>query len=241
MGKKGSVFIAMGLLLLSAALLLTLYNIWDSHRAGAAAQQTVAFLKTMLSPPEGSAQENTFPATSPQETSPEAFTEALCASEPELSTTTPEAVEEEDGTDPDEPPLPFQQREMPTTELNGYNYIGVLEVPSLELTLPVMEQWDYDRLKLSPCRFSGNVYEDDLVICGHNYSQHFGPLKYVPLGTEIHFTDAEGTLFLYCVSSFETVGPNDVERMITGDWDLTLFTCNTNGQTRCAIRCDRIE
>ena len=226
MGKKGSFFIATGLLLLSAALLLTLYNIWDSHRAGAAAQEAASSLKSMISAPEESAVE--------------AHTKPSAASEPELPTET-EATEEEIQTEPEEPPLPFQQREMPTMELNGYDYIGVLEAPSLELTLPVMEQWDYDRLKISPCRFSGNVYEDDLVICGHNYSQHFGPRKYVPVGTEIRFTDAEGKLFRYAVSSFETLGPNDVERMITGDWDLTLFTCNTNGQTRCVIRCDRIE
>ena len=28
-----------------------------------------------------------------------------------------------------------------------------------------------------------------------------------------------------------------VEEMITGDWDLTLFTCSTDGSTRCDIRC----
>ena len=232
MGKKGSFFIATGLLLLSAALLLTLYNIWDSHRAGAAAQQAVSSLKTLISPLEKSTQEE-----SPRL----AYTEVFSVSESEPSAQTTEAAEEEVQTAPEETTLPFRQREMPTMELNGYDYIGVLEAPSLELTLPVMEQWDYERLKISPCRFAGNVYEDNLVICAHNYSQHFGPLKYVPLGTEIRFTDAEGNLFRYAVSSFDTVGPNDVERMITGDWDLTLFTCNTSGQTRCAIRCDRIE
>jgi len=138
-------------------------------------------------------------------------------------------------------PDPLGEREMPTVTLNGYRYIGVLDVKSLELSLPVMEDWDYDRLKVSPCRFAGNVYEDDLVICAHNYPQHFTKLKYAPLGTEIKFTDAEGTEFLYAVSSVETIGPNDVEGMIYGDWDLTLFTCNTSGQTRCAIRCDRIN
>lgn len=138
-------------------------------------------------------------------------------------------------------PDPLGEREMPTITLNGYRYIGVLDVKSLDLSLPVMEDWDYDRLKVSPCRFAGNVYENDLVICAHNYPQHFTKLKYAPLGTEIKFTDAEGTEFLYAISSVETIGPNDVEGMIHGDWDLTLFTCNTNGQTRCAIRCDRIN
>ncbi len=138
-------------------------------------------------------------------------------------------------------PDPLGEREMPTVTLGGYRYIGVLDVKSLDLSLPVMEDWDYDRLKVSPCRFAGNLYQDNLVICAHNYPQHFTPLKYAPLGTEVKFTDAEGTEFLYAISSVETIGPNDVEGMVNGDWDLTLFTCNTNGQTRCAIRCDRIN
>ena len=198
------------------------YNIWDSHRAGEAAQEAAASLKSML-PSETRLE----PTEEPENPSGE-------TEEPELEQTQPEQEEFQ-------LPLFPQQREMPTMELNGYDYIGVLEVDSLELSLPVMEQWDYDRLKISPCRFTGNLYEDNLVICGHNYSQHFGPLKYLPLGTEVRFTDAEGNVFRYAVSSFDTLGPNDVERMISGDWDLTLFTCNTSGQTRCAIRCDRIE
>ena len=220
MGKKGTFFITIGLLLLAAALLLTVYNVWDSHRAGAAAQEAVQSLKTML--------------PSPGETAPEP-TEETSAQE----TTAP--TEEAAPLEQTLPPAPLLEGEMPTVELNGYDYIGVLEVASLELSLPVMDQWDYERLKISPCRFAGNVYEDNLVICGHNYSQHFQPLKYVPVGTQVQFTDAVGNVFRYAVSSFDTVGPNDVERMISGDWDLTLFTCNVSGQTRCAIRCDRIE
>ena len=26
-----------------------------------------------------------------------------------------------------------------------------------------------------------------------------------------------------------------------GSWDLTLFTCYVGGQTRCAVRCVRVE
>ena len=212
MKKKGSVFIAMGLLLLAAALLLTLYNLWDGHRADVAAQAAVSSLKTMLSDIRMEPTEPE-PSEAPTEVQEQAPTEAQ-----EQAPAAEEAPEETAA------PLPalLREREMPTLELEGYNYIGVLEVPDLELSLPVMEQWDYDRLKISPCRFAGN-------------------LKTVPLGTEIRFTDAEGTVFTYAVASFDTVGPNDVERMIHGDWDLTLFTCNTNGQTRCAIRCDRIQ
>lgn len=239
MRKKGSFLIAMGLLLLAAALLLTCYNIWDASRADRAAQSALQELRTLI--PSGDAA-SAAPAQPQGEPAP------LFGEEDATETGAPEEIQEEtqeevdeeaQETQPDAPTLPpyLEHREMPTVMLNGYAYIGVLEVPSMELSLPVMEQWDYDRLNISPCRFSGNVYDGDLVICAHNYPHHFGPLKYAPLGTQIKFTDAEGTVFYYEVVSVDTVGPNDVEGMVTGDWDLTLFTCNTSGQTRCAVRC----
>ena len=37
--------------------------------------------------------------------------------------------------------------------------------------------------------------------------------------------------------------PTQIEKMITAtdenDWDLTLFTCTTGGNARCAVRCVR--
>lgn len=230
MRKKGAVLIAMGLLLLAAALLLTVYNIWDGHRADQAARQTYQALSALIAPGEG---EN--PAA-PQP-APQAPT-----GEPQ-PTGEPEPTQEPEPTGEPEPTQPsfYAHREMPTLELNGYRYIGTLEVEDMELSLPVMEEWDYDRLRISPCRFAGNVYDDDLVICAHNYPNHFAPLKFAPLGTQVKFTDAEGAAFCYAVTSIDTVGPNDVETMLHGDWDLTLFTCNTNGQTRCAIRCQRVQ
>lgn len=286
MRKKGSILIAIGLLLLAAALLLTLYNIWDAHRADVAAQTAVQALKEMIptlrTAPEQERQPGSPEAVLPDsreeteediqreaegETGMKSKREALMKStepsrgnsEREILKSPPEKApeqsqaeprtESEDGAKEATKRLTInhffaeipQDREMPTKLLNGYRYIGVLDVDSLELSLPVMDRWDYERLKVSPCRFAGNVYQDNLVICAHNYAHHFTPLKYVPIGTEVKFTDMEGNTFRYAVSSFETIGPNDVEGMVNGDWDLTLFTCNTSGQTRCAIRCDRIH
>ncbi len=230
MRKKGAILIAMGLLLLAAALLLTVYNIWDGHRADQAAQQTYQALNALIAAGEGET------PTAPQ-AAPQAPTGAP------QPTGEPEPTQEPEPTGEPEPTQPsfYAHREMPTLELNGYRYIGTLEVEDMELSLPVMEEWDYDRLRISPCRFAGNVYDDDLVICAHNYPNHFAPLKFAPLGTQVKFTDAQGTEFCYAVTSIDTVGPNDVETMLHGDWDLTLFTCNTNGQTRCAIRCQRVQ
>ena len=136
--------------------------------------------------------------------------------------------------------LPMESyRAMPAVELDGNLYIGTLEVPALDLTLPVMAKWDYNKLKISPCCYYGSYYEDNLVIAGHNYARHFSPLKWLPEGSEINFTDVLGNTYHYTIGWVETLSPDATEQMITGDWDLTLFTCTTGGGARCTIRCIR--
>lgn len=131
------------------------------------------------------------------------------------------------------------EMEMPVLEVDGYNYIGTVDIPALGLSLPVMSEWSYPNLRLSPCRFSGSAYLDDLIIAAHNYSQHFGGLKNLCVGDNVAFTDAEGNVFRYTVSELETVGGNDLEALESSDWDLTLFTCTIGGVDRVTVRCNR--
>lgn len=134
--------------------------------------------------------------------------------------------------------------EMPVIEIDGYEYIGVIEVPEEEITLPVMAEWDYVRLKISPCLFRGSYYTNDMVICGHNYSRHFYQLLSVAVGADVYFTTVDGVQYHYVVANREEVYPMEVDRMTdaaAGKWDLTLFTCFLGGRTRCAVRCVRVE
>lgn len=137
-------------------------------------------------------------------------------------------------------PVP-QGEEMPVLDLDGNQYIGTLELASMGITLPVMSEWSYPKLKLSPCRFSGSIYQDDLIIAGHNYSSHFACLKDLDVGDEIIFTDAEGREFSYMVSSQQLLDPMEIESLETGDWDLTLFTCTIGGKSRVCVRCERVN
>ena len=160
----------------------------------------------------------------------------------------PEGVTRKDNEaidDPEEWEIPSYvldpDREMPTMEIDGYEYIGVLEVPSIELELPIMSVWDDVKLKITPCRYKGSVYKNDLIIAGHNYRSHFNPLKKFVGGEEVIFTDVEGNKFTYKVGDVETMKGTEVERMEAGDWDLTLFTCTYNGQSRFALRCILVD
>ena len=143
---------------------------------------------------------------------------------------------------PEEAPS-AEPQEMAAQMLNDeLRCVGVLEVPRNQLRLPILCDWDYEKLEQAPCVYSGSYYTDDLVICGHNYSTHFSSLKYIPLGEDIYFTTVDGVVYHYTVDNLETVQPTAVEQMVSAEnWDLTLFTCHNGGQTRCAVRCVRVD
>lgn len=132
-------------------------------------------------------------------------------------------------------------REMPVMEIDGYDYIGFVSIPSLGLELPVMTDWTYPQLQISPCRYSGSMYTDDLVVMAHNYPKHFGKLFDLRIGDTVTFTDMDAETVQYVVVALDILQPAAIDEMTAGDFDLTLFTCNYGGQSRVTVRCDRIE
>lgn len=130
---------------------------------------------------------------------------------------------------------------MKTIKIDGYDYIGYLSIPSLDLKLPIMAKWDYTRLKISPCLYYGSYKTDDMVIAGHNYRNHFGRFSNLNVGDSVYFTDADGILHTYVIGAIEVLQPDATEEMIRSDFDLSLYTCTYNAQQRITVRCQRIE
>lgn len=126
---------------------------------------------------------------------------------------------------------------MPVKEVSGNLYAGVLSIPSIGLQLPVMSNWSYDKLKLSPCLFAGSIYDRNAVIAAHNYRSHFGRLIDLSPGDRILFTDIEGNVFFYKVEVCEILQPTAITEMTSGEFELSLFTCTIGGKTRYTVRC----
>lgn len=128
---------------------------------------------------------------------------------------------------------------MPVEEIDDYGYVGFLSIPALGLELPVMETWDNARLKIAPCRYSGSTSTNNLVICAHNYTRHFGQLSALMAGDIVSFTDMNGHAWQYEVVETAELSPDAVVEMTTGDFDLALFTCTYGGAARVTVRCQR--
>ena len=132
-------------------------------------------------------------------------------------------------------------KEMTESKINGYYYIGFVGIPELNLELPIMTDWSYKKLNIAPCRYTGNLYSDDLVLMAHNYQNHFGRLSSLSLGDSVTFTDMDGKTTCFEVVAMDILDPTAVEEMTAGEYDLTLFTCTYGGASRVTVRCDRVS
>ncbi|MBR6513625.1 MAG: sortase [Clostridia bacterium] len=131
--------------------------------------------------------------------------------------------------------------EMEIAEIDGNGYIGYISIPILDLDLPVMAEWSYDKLKAAPCRYYGSAKTDNLVIAAHDYSNHFGYIGNLKPDDTLMFTDINGKVYSYKVTSVDLVMPSDTDKVKdTGD-DLILYTCNYGGTKRICVRCSYLK
>ena len=158
-----------------------------------------------------------------------------------------ESILEESPTLPFLPDVPEQSvtetvpAEMATVKVDGYDCIGILSIPVLELKLPVLADWSYSKLTKAPCHYYGTYYEGDFVIAAHNYDSHFGRLPQLQPGDMVIFTDVSGEEHYYEVVLLETLPPQATQEMIASGFDLSLYTCTPGGGNRVTVRCNSIK
>ena len=209
--KKGTFLIAAGALCILAAICLILYNVITDQSAGSASEEALSQVISHV--------EESIPA------------------EGKMTADLPRDAEghEDDVLYPDYVVNP--RMEMPVNTTDGIGYVGILDLPTLNKSLPVASEWTYKTLRVTPCRFAGTPYRQNMVICAHNYSRHFGDITDLKYGDEVSFTDMAGNVFTYEVAEIETLSPDDFAYMTEGKYPLTLFTCTLGGASRITVRC----
>lgn len=208
------IFMMMGAVLMLSALLLFLYNGYEAYRAGQQAERLLDDIHSAIA-------EETVLSTKPAETDMD------------------EEIKMTQGTESTQVPQTLPA-EMPEVIIHGYGCIGYLSIPSLELELPVISEWDYSRLRVAPCRHFGSSRTDDLVIAAHNYDTHFGLLSELETGMEVTFTDMDGIENRYTLKKLDTLVPEDVKTVQNSGYDLVLYTCTPGGAARVVAFCNRM-
>lgn len=108
--------------------------------------------------------------------------------------------------------------EMPSIEINGCDFIGLIEVPSYGVKLPIYSEFEEYVPKVH-----GGSNGDSLVIEGKYSENQFGFADKIEVGESIIFTDLYGNIFRYKVKRIthsESINP---EKFKSDKQALTIF------------------
>lgn len=124
--------------------------------------------------------------------------------------------------------------------IKGHNYIGTITIPSLNISLPVLDTWNDNNLKIAPSLYYGSSI-DKIIICAHSYKTHFKNIGKLKQNDYIIFKTIDDNEFIYKVEEVEILSQTDVDKMINNNFNLTLYTCTKDGTKRITVRCNLIN
>jgi len=125
---------------------------------------------------------------------------------------------------------------MPAVELNGKDYVGIIEIPLYNTSLPVASSWGKRDVTSLPCRYSGSLYDGSLII-GASEAQ-FKSADTISVGDEITFTDMTGAVFNYIISDIRVSDKAEIDALLFETADLSVFVKDTLSSKYTIIFCN---
>lgn len=140
-------------------------------------------------------------------------------------------------------------KEYETEHGAKYRAVAVINIPSLDLTYPVIysekasDQTIEDLLKISVVKYWGPEANQpgNFCIVGHNYhnKRFFSKASTLKSGDTIYVTDTNNKTVEYRVYKNYVVEPTDLKctsQLTNGATDITLITCTMTGKQRTIIK-----
>lgn len=126
---------------------------------------------------------------------------------------------------------------MPSVEIDGESYIGIIDIPAFGRTLPVCESWSGYKVSSHPCRYIGSTYTNNLIVGGSDGKGQFDFAKLISNDAVIYFTDMSGMRTEYTVFDIRRTKNASTENLTSTDADLTLFVKNSYAFEYIIIHC----
>lgn len=127
---------------------------------------------------------------------------------------------------------------MPVAEVEGENFVGLLEVPAYGVKLPVGSSWDVKKVEEFPCRYWGSIYDGSLIIGGTDSEAQLDFWEKISIGDVVCFTDVTGARYSFTVSWVERTEDVSTEYLEASEAKITLFARNSLGFDYIVVRCE---
>lgn len=126
---------------------------------------------------------------------------------------------------------------------NGYDVIGLIEIPKIDLKYPILYNTTKATMRTSISRFYGGEINSigNVSLAGHNNynGTMFGKNYKLNLGDKILLTDLHGNVVTYEIYDIFSTNPNDVS-ILKNNYEnireVTLITCKNGNSKRLIIK-----
>lgn len=132
---------------------------------------------------------------------------------------------------------------LETVNLSGYEVTGILQIPDLNRSWPIIASGDAAATAKIPSIYGGNPASGDLVIADGADNRQFASLKDLPDGSKVMFTDISGREYRYQIATVETVPSSKLSAISRHRerWDAAIITPNFSGRSQIVTRLVKAE
>ena len=130
-----------------------------------------------------------------------------------------------------------REAEMPALQIQGNDFIALLEIPAHGLKLPVYKTWHKGKVLSYPCRFYGSAYDGTLIVGGYDRPGQFVFFDRIRDGAVVTVTDMTGNVFSYTVERVQRSDFAQAEILMDEKSDLTLFVRDAQSLEYIFLRC----
>lgn len=128
-------------------------------------------------------------------------------------------------------------------QYEGYNVVGTIEIPAIDLEYPILERTTPDSIELAVAILytaNGLNQPGNTLIVGHNYRSgaFFGNNDRLQLDDKVYITDTSGTRIRYNIYNIYETSAEDgdfIMRDTNGRREISLSTCTNNSKARLII------
>ena len=128
-------------------------------------------------------------------------------------------------------------------QYEGYNVVGTIEIPAIDLKYPILERTTPDSIELAVAILytaNGLNQPGNTLIVGHNYRSgaFFGNNDKLQLNDKVYITDTSGTRIKYNIYNIYETSAEDgdfIMRDTNGRREISLSTCTNNSKARLII------
>lgn len=125
---------------------------------------------------------------------------------------------------------------MSVLSVDGTDFMGILEMPSYGITLPVGADWG--RISQYPCRFGGSIYDGTMQIGATTQKGQFDCYRQLSVGDTLIYTDMEGNRYAFEITVLRNAQHADQAALQREEAPLTLFIKNMYSFEYLIIFCD---